>query len=140
MIDLSDMAAADVAVLANLVGAELVDRDPALAAKTFTDLNGKADAALGEKVVRYRLGVAHSKRAAVSSLATEIARSHFVTVDAIMGSRHSRHLVSARSHLAHTLKHRLRFSMKEIAVAMACNKSTASRHVRAWARHIGGEA
>ena len=137
MIDLSDMEATDVAALANLVGSELVERDPALAAQTFTDLNGKADAALGEKVVRYRLGVAHAKRAAVSSLATEIARSHYVTVDAIMGSRKSRHLAAARSHLAHALKHRLHFSMREIAMAMACNKSTASRRVRAWARHIG---
>lgn len=140
MIDLSDMAAADVAVLANLVGAELVNRDPALAAKTFTDLNGKADLALGEALAGPRLTVAHSKRGGALALAAEVARSHFVTVDAIMGSRHSRHLVAARSHLAHALKHRLHFSMREIAVAMDCNKSTASRHVRAWSRHIGGEA
>lgn len=139
MIDLTDMEASDVATLAALVGSELVYLDPALAAKTFTDLNGKADAALGERIVRYRLGAAHSKRASVEKLSVEIARLHFVTVDAVMGIRKSRHLVAARCHLAHALRNRLHLSLRDIARAMGSNRSTAMRQVRQWDAYIGGE-
>jgi len=138
MTAISDMDPSEVASWIASAGAVLVEKDPAMAAKTFTDLNVTADAALGEKIVRYRLGVAHSKRAAVEALTNEIARMHFVTVDAIMGSRKMPHIAQARRHLAHALRNRLHLSLSDIARVMRSNRSTAMRQIRAWNAHIGG--
>lgn len=134
------MTTADLVSDIEILGGRLLAIDPVAAAKTFAELNGQADAALGDVMVRRRLGQGHDKQQQIETFTRRIAARHAITVKAITGDSALAHIVHAKRHLAHTLRRRCRLSYVDIGRAMGSNHSTALRQCRAWAEYLGGKS
>ena len=127
------MTTADLVDDIEVLGGRLLALDPRVAATTFAVLNEKADAALGDKIVRRRLGEGHDKHRQIETIMRRIAARHVVTVKALCSDSQLRHIVHARRHLAHALRHRCHLSYKEVGRAYGVSRQTAMRHAREFA-------
>lgn len=134
-----DMTAPDIASLVERAGMALVAKNPATAAQAFSELSGAADAALGERIVRRRLFIAHDRQREIDGLVKRIAFRHAITVEAIKSDRLEDHIVQAKRHLAHALHYRLGLTPRIIGRVMGCDRVTAWRRIGEWKKYLNSE-
>ncbi len=138
---LDAMTVDQVATWVRSAGQVLIRKDAERAAVVLDCLVADATAAVGAKTMDQRVAEAHENRDKIAEVLARVALRHCVTVAAIKGPRRLDHLVSARSHAAWTLRHRLRMSYPAIGLELGKrHHTTAMDLVQSWEKHLAERA